>query len=723
MAGIKNLEIFLPFLRWFPMSRDTLRSDALAGITVALILVPQSMAYAQLAGLPVVYGLYASFIPVIVASLWGSSSQLHTGPVAMLSLMSAAALVPFASPGSSAFIELSVMLALMVGVLRLSLGLFKLGAIVNLLSSPVIVGFTNAAALIIGLSQLSKIIGVPFPRSDRYLADLWQVVEQVGSTHWPTLLFALGAYGLIATLRHFRPSWPGVLIAVLAATVIANLIDFERKTTVPLVALDYPAMVEKSKAFEAARERIDMLTREMAELSRQHAELAHANDADTVAKVAGIEAALRLLDYQLVTLKGENRARRIALHAMGLTAVARPDGTLRFQSRDAPSTGIEGDRGTWRFAGLTGDRITLTSGGAVIGEIPRGLPGFGIPNGQWDLVLALLPAALVMALIGFMEATSIAKAIATTTGERVDTSKELVGQGLANIAGSFFSSYTVSGSFSRSAVAAKAGARTGLFAIISALVVVLVLLFFTTYLYSLPQSVLAVVVMMAVFGLIRVSPLVHAWKADRPGAVIGILTFIATLALAPSIANGILLGISLTVIVALFKGMRPRAEIVARRPDGTLSGIHAHGLEPVSQRVVPVRFDGPLTFTSVAYFEDVIIEAVGDFPDARAILVIGSGINEIDASGDERVREVARHLRERNIDLYFSGLKHQVVAVFERTGFVDELGRDRFFPNKERALGELLASYDPGAAGVSLRSPPAVPPGAIRGSHPPGGRH
>jgi MFS superfamily sulfate permease-like transporter len=160
-----------PFLRWFPVTRATLRADLVAGVTVALVLVPQSMAYAQLAGLPVVYGLYASFVPVIVASLWGSSSQLHTGPVAMLSLMSAAALMSFATPGTTDFIELSIMLALMVGVLRLALGVFRLGAIVNLLSSPVIVGFTNAAALIIGLSQLSKVIGVPFPRSESYLGD------------------------------------------------------------------------------------------------------------------------------------------------------------------------------------------------------------------------------------------------------------------------------------------------------------------------------------------------------------------------------------------------------------------------------------------------------------------------------------------------------------------------------------------------------------------------
>ena len=198
----------LPFLRWFPMSRAGLRADLVAGITVALVLVPQSMAYAQLAGLPVVYGLYASFVPVIIASLWGSSSQLHTGPVAMLSLMSAAALIPFANPGSDVFIELSVMLALMVGILRLTLGVLSLGAVVNLLSSPVIVGFTNAAALIIGLSQLSKVLGVPFPRTESYLADLWRVVGQLPDTHLTTLAFAVGAWLLIAWVRKKQPRLP-----------------------------------------------------------------------------------------------------------------------------------------------------------------------------------------------------------------------------------------------------------------------------------------------------------------------------------------------------------------------------------------------------------------------------------------------------------------------------------------------------------------------------------
>ncbi|MGD8999158.1 MAG: SulP family inorganic anion transporter, partial [Granulosicoccaceae bacterium] len=351
--------------------------------------------------------------------------------------------------------------------------------------------------------------------------------------------------------------------------------------------------------------------------------------------------------------------------------------------------GARGDGQKWRLSAIEDRQLTLSAGGAVVGAIPQGLPEFNAPNIQWDLILSLLPAALVMALIGFMEATSIAKAIATRTGERVDTNKELVGQGLANIAGSFFGSYTVSGSFSRSAVAARSGAKTGLFAIISALAVMAVLLFFTSYLYHLPQAVLAVIVMMAVFSLIRIKPLVHAWKIDRIGALIGLVTFMATLLMAPAIADGILLGIALTVLHYLSRTMKPRAEIVGRKADGTLGGITAHRLKPISKHFVPVRFDGSLTFVNVAYFEDMILEAHADFPQARTILVVGSGINEIDASGEEKIREVAGRLRKVGVNLVFSGLKHQVMRVLEKSGLVEEFGRAAFFTDKETALHRL----------------------------------
>ncbi len=683
------LNVF-PFLKWFPLTSEKLRSDLIAGITVALILVPQSMAYAQLAGLPVVYGLYASFIPVIIASLWGSSSQLHTGPVAMLSLMSAAALIPFATPGSDTFIQLSIMLALMVGILRLALGIFRLGAIVNFLSSPVIVGFTNAAALIIGLSQLSKILGVPFPRTDSYLADLWRVIYQIPDLHLYTLLFAVGSWVTISLLRKIKPSAPGVLIVVALSTLISFAVGFENKKTISIDQVQDQETAEFLSNYAANKKQIDQAISQVAEFRQKAQQLQEQGD---VKSAANLLADASVLDYELTRLKAENTQSQVKLHSIIFNEVIKADTPSMFYSNDqVPAK--EGDYLVWRFDSIDGEQIVLSSGGDVVGVVPEGLPSFSPPPIETSLILALLPAALVMALIGFMEATSIAKAIASSTGERVDASKELVGQGLANIAGSFFGSFTVSGSFSRSAVAAKSGAKTGMFAIISAATVVLVLLFFTSYLYHLPQAVLAVIVMMAVFGLIRIKPLINAWKVDRFGAVIGIITFFATLIMAPSIANGILLGVVLTVIHFLISSMKPRAEIVSRKPDGTLGGIKSHNLEPMSTHFVPVRFDGALTFTNVAYFEDIVLEAKRDFPEATTILILGSGINSIDASGLEKVREVHERFKQMHIDMMFSGLKFQVVKLFIQSGLIDEIGRDNLFPSKEKAITALCERLD-----------------------------
>lgn len=690
---MKILKSLFPFLRWFPMSKDTLRSDSIAGITVALVLVPQSMAYAQLAGLPVVYGLYAAFIPVIVASLWGSSNQLHTGPVAMLSLMSAAALIPFATPETPDFIELSIMLALMVGVLRLALGLFKLGAIVNLLSSPVIVGFTNAAALIIGMSQLSKIIGVPFPRSDSYLNDLWVVLTQLSEIHWATLAFAAGTWLLMAGLKRISPSIPAVLIAVAVATMVSAFTNYEDKQNFDISQINDDKAAQAIGEYDKNRTNIARLTEKVALIGREVQQFESAGGLANITKAEQLRAQSASIGYEIKLLKVQNNDLRVELNRIKFEAITVADAVTLYRSDNIPANAAS-DNKTWRFSNLVEDKAEFSAGGAVVGDIPKGLPSFNVPVVHMDLLLALLPAALVMALIGFMEATSISKAIATDTGERVDTGKELIGQGVANIAGSFFGSYTVSGSFSRSAVAARTGAKTGLFAIISATAVVLVLLFFTEYLYHLPQSVLAVIVMMAVFSLIRIQPLTDAWKFDRIGSLIGILTFFTTLYMAPSIADGILLGIGLTIVDYLIRTMKPRTDILSRKADGTLGGIKANQLEPISEYYVPVRFDGSLTFVNVAYFEDMILEAHSRFPKAKTILIVGSGINEIDASGEEKIREIFTRLDENDVHLAFSGLKNQVMRVFSKSGLEDELGEGAFFKNKETAMQALTNCYD-----------------------------
>jgi SulP family sulfate permease len=208
------------------MGASSLRADFVAGITVALVLIPQSMAYAQLAGLPAYYGLYAAFLPGMVAALWGSSKQLATGPVAVVSLLTASALAPFAQIGSEQFVALAILLALLVGLVQLVLGVFKLGVVVNFLSHPVIVGFTNAAALIIGLSQLNKIFGVKMPRSEHFMNDIWAVMQNLGETHWPTLVMGVAAFTMMWAMKKYLPKLPGVLVAVVLTTLVSWAVGF-----------------------------------------------------------------------------------------------------------------------------------------------------------------------------------------------------------------------------------------------------------------------------------------------------------------------------------------------------------------------------------------------------------------------------------------------------------------------------------------------------------------
>lgn len=681
-----KLENLFPFLRWFPLNRENMRLDLIAGITVALILVPQSMAYAQLAGLPVVYGLYASLLPVVVATMWGSSNQLHTGPVAMLALISAVTIIPFASPGSEKFIELSIMLALMVGVLRLLLGLLRLGAMVNLLSSPVIVGFTNAAALIIGMSLLAEVLNVPFPRSEVFMADLWGVIAQIKQAHLPTLGFALATIVIILSMRRYIPRFPGILVAVVVTTLFSWGTGFEKNHSVPLSSVINDKERAEIIKLAETEQHIQSLLTQLGEINQRLRSVKTGTE-----KLIEIESLMKAqadTDRRTIDLlKSENNKRRVELYAIKFVRAMQVNGEYEYHAVKQPTEAY------WHVTKVSGDQVKFVGGGRVVGRIPEGLPSFNVPTVHWNMLLALLPGALVMAMIGFLEAMSISKAISAMTHERINPSRELVGQGLANIVGSFFQSFVVSGSFSRSAVAARMGARTGIFALVSALAVAMVLLFFTPYLYHLPLAVLAVIVMMAVFDLIKIRPLVSAWKVDRLSAIIGILTFAATLAMAPSIANGVLIGIGLSILLLLIRQMKPRAVMLGLLPDGNMSCIKSNEIEPISKHFVTVRLDGSLDFLNTAHFEDVILEAIAMFPEAKAVLVIGGGINSIDASGEEKVREVALMLKKQNIVLAFSSLKQQVREKFERAGLHKLLEEKNVFYSREIAIRTLLERY------------------------------
>lgn len=686
-----QLKTVLPFLNWFPMSAQTVRADLIAGLTVTLVLVPQSMAYALLAGLPVVYGLYAALLPVIIGSLFGNFKLLHTGPVVMLSLMSLAAVAPLAAVGSEHFIELSIMLALMVGVLRLGMGLFKLGGMMNLVSHPVIVGFTSAAALIIGLSQLRFVLDMPNPATGSFAGDLWGLFMRLDNAHLGAVAFGIGTALLIWALQRFVPRFPAVMTAVLIGTAVSAGIGFERKQSVAPEAIMDVAAQAQLKEFSSLHAQVRQLPAAMADRTADLRQ-AQASGASG-SELARIEADIDVMQIQIQALRRQSSDLRMDIHGAPLVQAQTSSGVVFFRSGQVPA-GVTASPEIWRFQSLKDGKVTIAAGGAVIGKIPEGLPAFKAPSLHWDLMWVLLPAAFVMALIGFMEATAVSKGVAAKTRERIDTSKELVGQGLASIAGSFFQSYVVSGSFSRTAVAARSGAQTGLYAVISVLGVVATLLFLTQYLYHLPQAVLGVIVMMAVFSLFRIKPLLHAWNVQRGDAAAGLVTFVATLALAPQIANGILLGIALSVVIFLLRTMKPRVEVVGIKADGTVGGVETHALEPVGENFVAMRFDRSLIFLNVAAFEDRVLEVLARYPQVKGILVIGSGINEIDASGEDKVRELALRLRESNVELMFSSLKAPIEKVFQRSGLSDLLGHDNLFVSKKTALDAARHRFD-----------------------------
>ncbi|MFA6121678.1 MAG: SulP family inorganic anion transporter [Sideroxydans sp.] len=680
-----RLTRYFPFLSWWPLRGHTVRSDLIAGITVALVLIPQSMAYAQLAGLPAYYGLYAAFLPGIIAAMWGSSAQLATGPVAVASLLTASALAPLAATGSEQFVALAILLALLVGVIQLTLGVFKLGVVVNFLSHPVIVGFTNAAAIIIGLSQLNKLFGVSMGRSEHFINDVWGVLMQIGETHWPTLMMGVSAFAIMWLLKKYAPKLPGVLIAVVITTLVSFTIGFEHNGK---AKVDEIVDVEvKNLANELSQSEIkiaelnDALTAKVAELK-----LLKKNHEGSGQHNAALNYEIELIKLELKNLEGENRkaARALRKFIFEQTPATETQAAKLYLTGQVPP-GEVSDGYRWRIKKVSQGELKLVGGGEVVGSIPAGLPSIEMPKMSWDMVMSLFSGALVIALVGFMEAISIAKAMAAKTKQRINPNQELLGQGFSNVVGSFSQAFPVSGSFSRSAVNLNANAQTGLSNVFAGLVVLVALLFLTPLLYHLPQAVLAAVIMMAVVGLINFKAIGHAWHTHKHDGIASVVTFIATLAFAPHLDNGIMVGAGLAIILYLYRTMSPRVAILGRHPDGTLRDVKVHNLS-VSENVIALRYDGSLYFANVPYFEDAVLEAVANNPRAMHLLIVSDGINQLDASGDEVIHHVVERLRSNGIRVTFSGLKKQVLDVMRQSGLLDYIGQDNIFPDEERAL-------------------------------------
>ncbi|MEW6185629.1 MAG: SulP family inorganic anion transporter [Thermodesulfobacteriota bacterium] len=680
-----------PFMEWFKNYNSmTLRADAIAGLTVALVLIPQSMAYAQLAGLPTYYGLYAAFLPPMVAALFGSSRQLATGPVAIVSMMTAASLAPLATVGSGGYIAYAILLSLMVGIFQLLLGVLRLGLVVNFLSHPVVNGFTNAGALLIATSQLDKIFGASVDTAEHNYETVIRVIQAAWNyTHWPTLIMGAGAFAIMYFFKKISPKIPNVLVAVALTTLLSWALGFHHDEQVPI------DRIESERARTLIAE-FNEQVRQMPELARQRTEINQALDkakgSHDLRAVLDIEHSVSVMTFTIEKLKHDSAEIRTRIREMLFAGVKQPDGSLKFYLRNEVPPGAETDGRTWRIHignnPLKVDKLRIKGGGAVVGEVPSGLPAFSVPKIDFKVMGTLFSYAAIISLLGFMEAISIAKSMAGKTGQRLDPNQELIGQGLANILGSIGQSYPASGSFSRSAVNLQAGAVTGMSSVFTSLTVVITLFFFTPLLYYLPQSVLAAVIMMAVIGLLNVSGFVHAYRAQRYDGVISLISFIATMVFAPHLDKGIMIGVVLSLMVFIYKSMRPKLASLSRHVDEALRDASTHGLREC-KFVSLVRFEGPLFFANASYLEDKIMELMRTRPKLKHIVIVSNGINDIDATGEEALSLLVDRVRSAGIDISMSGINEAVMQVLKRTHFPEKIGEDHIFPTMERAIAAI----------------------------------
>lgn len=668
--------------QWLPELKDKkiLRKDFIAGLTVALVLIPQSMAYAQLAGLPAHYGLYASLLPPIIATIFGSSRQLATGPVAMVSLMTAAALEPLATMGSEAFVGYAVLLALMVGIFQLVLGMFRLGVLLNFLSNPVVLGFVNAAAIIIATSQLGKIFGVTADKGEHHYEYVINTIRAaMENTHWPTLGMAVIAFSIMFGVRRYKPRLPSVLIAVVVTTVLAWLFGFAQHTTINLdqvtnqkirIALVYDAI--QTKHISNLREKYIAAQQEYETMA-----------ADTEQENESLMASRQQLEqiaFRLEQLREEGRVHHEELYATSLYSVGKGD-QRKFYTREQIRTTLDDISKIygqdWHITNYENDVVELQAGGQVIGNIPSGLPGLKMPSFELSAITHLIGATIAISLIGFMEAISIAKAMAAKTRQRLNADRELIGQGLSNITGSLFQAYPVSGSFSRSAVNINSGAVTGFSSVVTSLIVGVTLLLLTPLLYYLPQATLAAVIMMAVAGLISIKPMIRTWQANRHDGVVTLVTFVFTLALAPELEMGILFGMLLSLALLLFRQMKPR--VVFPVNDERLlpeEAVDAGMLDDGS--IVRMRFEGSLVFANVAFFEEQLQRMLARTPNLKVLIIDGVAINEVDASGNEMLRKYFERLDQSGIEVLFTRLRAPIMEVFKRSHMFVDIGKQHF---------------------------------------------
>ena len=546
----------IPILEWLPnYKKEYLGGDLSAGLTVGIMLIPQGMAYAMIAGLPPVFGLYAALIPQVIYGILGTSRQLSVGPVAMDSLLVAAGLGALSLSGIEEYIGMAIFLALFMGSIQFLLGIVRMGFLVNFLSKPVISGFTSAAALIIGLSQLKHLLGTQIERSNQIHTLLYNAFKTIDQTQWIALVLGLTAIVIIKGLKRIHKRIPGALIVTLLGIVVTYVF------------------------------RLDQL------------------------------------------------------------------------------------------------------GLSIVQDVPKGLPSFSLPSVEQSRIAELFPIAITLALIAFMEAISVAKAVEEKHKlNEVRPNQELIALGLSNVIGSLFQSYPTTGGFSRTAVNDQAGAASTLASFISAAIVGLTLLFLTPLFYYLPNTVLAAIIMVAVFGLIDIEYPKVLWKNRKDEFALLLFTFIITLTV--GIKEGILFGVLLSLLLLVYRSSKPHFAILARVKNSPYYRNIKRFPEEVEidPEIVLFRFDGQLYFGNKDYFKSSLLQAIKERGASVSKLILNvEPINYIDSSAAFMLRQLVEDLASRNINVAVAGPIGPIRDILRRSGIVELLGKEAFYENTHSA--------------------------------------
>lgn len=551
-----QLKSYITILDWLPnYKKNDFKGDFWAGLTVGIMLVPQGMAYAMIAGLPPIYGLYAAFLPQVFYSFFGTSRQLSVAPVAMISLLIAAGISEFADQGSETYIQLAILLALIVGILQFVFGLFRMGFLVNFLSQPVISGYTSSAAIIIGLSQLKHLLGVDMPSSNLIHEIIYSTSSHFSQTHIITFLIGVSGIVVMVILKKVNRSLPGSLIIVVISVTVVSLFNLE---------------------------------------------------------AAGVK---------------------------------------------------------------------------VIGSVPDGLPEISIPSMSFIDISKLLPLALIVSLVSFMESITISKFVQSKRKNyKVSSNRELVGLGIANISGSFFSAFPVSGGFSRTAVNDQAGANTNIASWISAGVVGLTLLFFTSLFYNLPKSILAAIIMVAVFSLIDVKTPVLLFKTNKKDFSMLLATFLSTLLFGVQI--GIVTGVALSLGLVIHRSVYPHLAELGKLQDTNYYRNLARFPEAIERKDALIfRFDSELYFANINYFKERLEQMVSKKGDELEVIILNAqSIYALDSSAVRGLEEIVEEWKHQGIEFYMTEVIGPVRDTLRITGLLDKIGEDHFRMRVQDAL-------------------------------------